>query len=245
MSEVVPFDTINTEANSLLALINDILDFSKIEAGKFELENIPFDLRVTVEDLANGIAMNAEKKSLDFICFLSPDIPPRLVGDPVRVKQILTNLAGNALKFTNEGEIYIKVEMEEELGDKIKIRFVVKDTGIGIPKEKQARIFESFTQADGSTTRKYGGTGLGTTISKQLAEMMGGEIGVQSEEGNGSTFWFTAVCPIDQVTCDMPDKEDVDLSSLNDKSVMFILKVSNSGNSDDDVGYWLNPRVVR
>jgi len=185
--------TINTEANSLLGLINDILDFSKIEAGKLELEEIPFDLRGMIEDVANTIALRAEQKGLEFISYLSPDVPSRLIGDPGRLRQILMNLAGNALKFTNKGEIFIRAEMTEELGEKVKIRFLVKDTGIGIPKDKQRVIFESFTQADGSTTRRYGGTGLGITISKQLVELMGGEIGVESEEGKGSTFSFTVI----------------------------------------------------
>jgi CheY-like chemotaxis protein len=124
---------------------------------------------------------------------LTPEVSPQLIGDPGRLRQILVNLAGNALKFTKEGEIYVKGELAEDHEDRVKVRFLVKDTGIGIPKDKQSIIFEGFTQADGSTTRKYGGTGLGTTISKQLAELMGGEIGVESEEGKGSTFWFTAV----------------------------------------------------
>jgi len=187
------FNTINTEANSLLRIISDILDFSKIEAGKFELEEIPFNLRHTIEDVAKSFSYRAEEKGLEFINFLSPDVPSRLIGDPGRLKQILINLAGNALKFTTEGEIYCKGELAEDLGDRVKIRILVKDSGIGIPKDKQAIIFESFSQADGSTTRKYGGTGLGTTISKQLVELMGGEIGIESEEGKGSTFWFTAV----------------------------------------------------
>ena len=187
------FHTINTEANSLQDVINEVLDFSKIEAGKLDLEDIPFDLRIAIENVASSFAHKTDQKGLEFISFLSPDVPSRLIGDPGRLRQILANLSGNALKFTHEGEIYIKADMAEDLGDKVKIRFLVKDTGIGIPKEKQATIFESFTQADGSTTRKYGGTGLGTTISKQLAELMGGEIGVESEEGKGSTFWFTAV----------------------------------------------------
>jgi len=174
------FYTINKEADSLLNVINDILDFSKIEAGKLELEEIPFDLRIAMENVANGFAYRAEQKGLEFISFLSPDVPSRLIGDPGRLRQILINLAGNALKFTKEGEIFIKGELAEDLGDRVKIHFSVKDTGIGIPNDKQATIFESFSQADGSTTRKYGGTGLGTTISKELTEIMGGEIGVES-----------------------------------------------------------------
>ncbi len=185
--------TVNTEADALLRLINDILDFSKIEAGKLELEAVPFDLRSVIEEVANGIAFNAAQKGLEFMSFLSPETPSRLIGDHHRLKQILANLAGNALKFTKQGEIYIRAEMTEDLGDRLIIVFQVKDTGIGIPPEKQSRIFESFTQADGSTTRRYGGTGLGTTIAKQLTELMGGEIGLESEVGKGSTFWFTAV----------------------------------------------------
>ncbi len=185
--------TINTEANALHSLISDILDFSKIEAGKIELEDIPFHLRIMFEDAATSIALRAEQKGLEVISFLSPDVPCRLIGDPGRLRQILMNLAANALKFTYEGEIYIKAEMAEDLKEGVKIRFSVKDTGIGISKDKQATTFEPFSQADSSTTREYGGTGLGTAISKKLVEQMGGEIGVESEEGKGSTFWFTAV----------------------------------------------------
>jgi len=172
--------TINREANALHGLINDILDFSKIETGKIELEEISFDLRSMFEGVANSVALRAEQKGLDFISFLSPDVPSLLIGDTGRLRQILVNLAGNALKFTHEGEIYIKAEMAEDLGERVKIRFSVKDKGIGIPIDKQEIIFESFSQSDGSTTRKYGGSGLGITISKQLAELMGGEIGVKS-----------------------------------------------------------------
>jgi PAS domain S-box-containing protein len=187
------FYTINNEASSLLDIINTILDFSKIEAEKAELEEIPFNLRILTEDIAQSFAYRAEQKGLHFVSYLSPEVSPQLIGDPGRLRQILVNLAGNALKFTKEGEIYIKGEMAEDHEDRVKVRFLVKDTGVGIPKDKQSIIFEGFTQADGSTTRKYGGTGLGTTISKQLAELMGGAIGVESEEGMGSTFWFTAV----------------------------------------------------
>ena len=208
------FQTINAEANSLQDVISEILDFSKIEAGKFDLEEIPFDLRVTIEDMAGSFAYRAEQKGLDFISFLAPDVPSRLIGDPVRLRQIMVNLIGNALKFTREGALYVKGELVEKIEDRVKIRFSVKDTGIGIPDDRHATIFESFTQADGSTTRNYGGTGLGTTISKQLVEMMGGEIGLESEEGKGSTFWFTALFGEEEEKKQIPAAIDLDLNNL-------------------------------
>lgn len=183
--------TLDNESNSLLGLINDILDFSKIEARKLKLESIPFDLRETLDNAAASIAVSAQRKGLEVIPFLSPKVPPLVVGDPGRLRQIVVNLAGNSVKFTQKGEIYIEGELEEDRGRAMLLRFSVRDTGIGIPREKQGAIFESFTQADGSTTRVYGGTGLGTTICKQLAELMGGEIGLESELEKGSTFWFT------------------------------------------------------
>jgi len=183
----------NREADTLLVLINEILDFSKIEADKLEFESVPFDLRVMIEDLAGSFAIRSEKKNLEIIGFLAPDVPSHLIGDPGRLRQVLANFASNALKFTENGEIVIKAEMERDFTDKVKIRFTVRDTGIGIPPDKQGRVFESFTQADESTTRKYGGTGLGLTISKRIVEMMAGEIGLESEEGKGSSFWFTAL----------------------------------------------------
>ncbi len=185
--------TVSMEAESLLAIINSILDFSKIEAGKLELDDIPFNLRHLFEDLSSSFAVTARKKGLEFISFLPSEAPERLIGDPGRLRQILINLVGNALKFTLKGEIFIWADSLEDLGKDVKIRFCVKDTGIGIPKDKQDKIFESFSQADGSTTRKYGGTGLGTTISRQIVTLMGGEIGVNSQPFQGSTFFFTGV----------------------------------------------------
>jgi two-component system sensor histidine kinase/response regulator len=213
------FYTINSEANSLLDIIDEILDFAKIDAEKTELEEIPFNLRILTEDIAQSFAYRAEQKGLNFISYLTPEVSPQLIGDPGRLRQILVNLAGNALKFTKEGEIYVKGELAEDHEDRVKVRFLVKDTGIGIPKDKQSIIFEGFTQADGSTTRKYGGTGLGTTISKQLAEMMGGEIGVESEEGKGSTFWFTAVFIKQKDHVAVPKKEKI---RLKDVRVMVV-----------------------
>ena len=177
-------------AEALLVLINDILDFSKIEAGRLELENINFDLRNTIEDVAYALAKRAEEKGLELVCLIHPDLSSDLSGDPSRLRQVLVNLVGNAIKFTHQGEIVIHAEPIQEDEKNVEIKFSVQDTGIGIPLERQSLVFERFTQADGSTTRKYGGTGLGLTISKQLVEAMGGKIGVQSIPGEGSTFWF-------------------------------------------------------
>ncbi len=207
--------TVSKEANSLLDLINDILDLSKIEAGKIELEEIPFSLIATMEDVAGSIALEAEQKGLEFMSFLSPEVPSHLIGDSGRLKQVLVNLAGNALKFTHQGEIFIKGELVEDSGDQVRIKLSVRDTGIGIPKNKQKFIFESFTQADGSTSRKYGGTGLGISISKQLVELMHGEIGVQSVEGEGSNFWFTAVFNKQSGIESSLERRDSDLEGLN------------------------------
>ncbi len=184
-------DTIHREARSLLGILNRILDFSKIEAGKLEPENIPFDLRVMIDDLMKSIAFHAKQKGLDFSFRLSTDVPQHVIGDPGLIRQILMNLAGNSIKFTSTGSIHIQGELLKKEKENIKVKFTVQDTGIGIAKENQDNIFESFTQADGSTTRKFGGTGLGTTIAKNLAELMGGEMGMESKLGSGSTFWFT------------------------------------------------------
>jgi PAS domain S-box-containing protein len=182
--------SIKESAEALLTIINDILDFSKIEAGKLELEIIDFDLRLTVEGVLDTLAYRAYKKGLELNSFVHHDVPSLLRGDPARLRQILINLVGNAIKFTDEGEVAIRVDLEEETDEQATLLFSVRDTGIGIPEDRLDRIFDSFTQADGSTSRKYGGTGLGLTISKQLVEMMGGEIWVESEVGKGSTFWF-------------------------------------------------------
>jgi PAS domain S-box-containing protein len=177
-------------AEALLSLLNDILDFSKIESGKLDLEAINFSLRNAVEDVAYTLAKRAHDKGLEIACLIDPDINSSLRGDPGRIRQILVNLVGNAIKFTHQGEIIIRAETLEQTKKHATVHFSVQDTGIGIPYERQAAVFQRFTQADGSTTRTYGGTGLGLTISKQLVEMMGGTIGVQSTPGIGTTFWF-------------------------------------------------------
>ncbi len=181
-------DTIMSEANTLLATVSDVLDFSKIEAGKLHLEQTPFNPRNIIEDISTSVALRAHQKGLDFVSYVCPDIPSRLIGDPVRLKQIIYNLASNALKFTTDGEIAIMVEKGRETETEIELCFLVKDTGIGISEKQQKDIFSGFTQADSSTTRKFGGTGLGTTIAKQLTELMGGEIGLESQVEQGSSF---------------------------------------------------------
>ncbi|ACL02578.1 multi-sensor hybrid histidine kinase [Desulfatibacillum aliphaticivorans] len=192
-------ETITSESNALVALVNRILDFSKIEAQKMELEEFPFDLGYLLEDIADSMGLEAYKKGLEFILHINPEIPVQVKGDPGRIRQVLTNLIGNAIKFTSEGEVFVKAELETRTDEKAIIKFHIQDTGIGIPEEKRGLIFEAFTQADDSTTRKYGGTGLGTTISKKIVELMGGEIGLESREGCGSIFWFTVVLALQQV----------------------------------------------
>lgn len=184
-------EIIRSSSESLLSLINDILDFSKIEAKKLDLEEIDFDLISLLEDFSQVMAIKAHEKHLEFTVVPQENIPSLLKGDPGRLRQILTNLVGNAIKFTHEGEVKVTVECLEETEDEAILKFTVKDTGIGIPQDKIGKLFQKFSQVDASTTRKYGGTGLGLAISKELAELMGGSIGVESEYGKGSTFWFT------------------------------------------------------
>ena len=184
--------TARESADALLTLLNDILDFTKIESGYLILEAIDFDPRNVVESATTFIAPRAESKGLEVFCLTQPTIPSRLVGDPGRLRQVLMNLAGNAIKFTTHGEVVIRAALEKEDDEKVTLKFAVTDTGMGIPADRQAAIFDRFVQVDSSTTRKFGGTGLGLAISKQLVELMHGKIGIISEPNVGSTFWFTA-----------------------------------------------------
>ncbi|PYS39357.1 MAG: hybrid sensor histidine kinase/response regulator [Acidobacteria bacterium] len=190
---------IKSSATSLLTIINDILDFSKIEAGKIELEKEPFQIRQTVRETIQSFSATAASKQLQVETHIDDNVPGMIAGDAVRLKQVLTNLIGNSLKFTSEGRICVNVGTRSTCGRNVELLFAVSDTGIGIPRDKQALIFQAFSQADGSTTRKYGGTGLGLTISARLVELMQGRIWVESEEDCGSTFYFTAILEVIQL----------------------------------------------
>ena len=183
---------LRTSASSLTTLINDILDFSKIEAGKLELESLDFELPAMVEDMLEILSRKAHEKGVDLGCHFAADVPVVVAGDPDRLRQVLLNLVSNAIKFTEHGQVTVRVTGQAHDEQGWRLKFAVTDTGIGIPPQRRDRLFKSFSQVDASTTRKYGGTGLGLAIAKQLAELMGGEIGVESEVGQGSTFWFTA-----------------------------------------------------
>ena len=183
-------DKIHASANALLGIINDILDFSKIEAGKLEIESIPFEIDEVLENLATVVLIKTQEKGLELMFDRSPEVPPVLIGDPLRLGQILVNLCNNAAKFTESGDILVSIKLSGRKDDRVVLQCTVRDTGIGMTPEQQSRLFQSFSQADTSTTRKYGGTGLGLAISKQLVEMMNGKIWVESREGEGSTFGF-------------------------------------------------------
>ncbi|WP_428607824.1 ATP-binding protein [Sedimenticola sp.] len=183
-------DTVYTSGHTLLRLIEDILDISKIEAGKLEIERTPFDLYALINSTVKMLAPQVNKRKVQLFSHIDPAIPFRLIGDPLHLRQVLINLIGNAIKFTEEGQVELRCILTHEAGESRRVRFEVIDSGIGIPEAIQDKIFEKFTQADGSTTRRFGGTGLGTTIAKQLVELMDGEIGLTSTPGSGSTFWF-------------------------------------------------------
>ena len=185
-------ETVKESANGLLSLINDILDFSKIEAGKLSIENISFSLRGSLMQTLKTLAIRAQQKGLVLDLHVEPEVSDVLIGDPVRLRQVIVNLVGNAIKFTSSGEVVVSVHRESSQDQSVLLRFTVKDTGIGIPPERQQEIFSAFTQADASTTRQYGGTGLGLTISSRLTKLLGGTIWVDSQPGKGSSFHFTA-----------------------------------------------------
>ena len=202
-------ETVKESANGLLSLINDILDFSKIEAGKLNLENISFSLRGSLMQTLKTLAVRAQQKGLVLNLHVHPEVSDVVAGDPVRLRQIIVNLVGNAIKFTSSGEVEVSVHTESQQDRGVMLRFTVKDTGIGIPRERQNEIFSAFTQADTSTTRQYGGTGLGLTICSRLTKLLDGEIWVESEPGKGSSFHFTArfSVPAQARRQDLPDSE--------------------------------------
>jgi CheY-like chemotaxis protein len=201
-------ETVRSSAEALLAIINDILDFSKIEAGKFDLETADFDLVTAVEDSVELLARNAHQKGIELTCLVDDGLPPTVGGDPTRIRQVLVNLVANAVKFTEQGEVAVRVNGGEVCNGRVVARCIVRDTGIGIAPEAVNKLFQPFSQADGSTTRRYGGTGLGLAICKRLVELMGGEIGVESTPGVGSSFWFTVPLEV------RPDKTTGPSSSL-------------------------------
>ena len=209
---------IESSANALLNVINDILDFSKIDSNKIEIENISFPIRKVVEDIGDTLLILVEKKGIAMLTYIDPKIPNTLIGDPVRLRQVLLNLANNAVKFTNEGEVLVSAErvMENSNNDKVTVLFKVKDTGIGISEDTQKKLFDAFTQADATINRKYGGTGLGLTISKRLIELMGGELLLESEVGKGSVFYF-------QLSFDVG--EDIDEEYFTDTEDLSRLRV--------------------
>ena len=210
--------TIEKSANNLLNIINDILDFSKLEAGKLALENIPFDLRESLEEVINLQATSAHEKGLEITLKVDPKIPPGLVGDPLRIQQVLTNLVGNSIKFTERGNIDISVEIRSQSGDSIELQFMVRDTGIGISERQQAQLFQAFSQADASISRRYGGTGLGLVITQKLVSQMGGEISLTSRLHQGSTFWFT----LRLNSTEMPMSELIEVELLTGKQLLLI-----------------------
>ncbi len=225
---------IDISSENLLSVVNDILDFSKVEAGQIELENITFNLQKVIDEVVKMLKFKSDQKDLFLKYEVDKNIPTFLVGDSLRVKQILINLINNAIKFTSQGGISINCRLESITGDDVIIKLAVKDTGIGISEKAQEKLFESFTQADASTTRKFGGTGLGLAISKSLTKMMKGEIGVVSTEGDGSSFWFT-ICIKKATSKDIPVETNDKVLSTAIRSLNILVAEDNS----------INQRVAR
>ena len=235
---------VKSSADSLLHVINDILDFSKIEAGKLELEKTEFEIRDLFRDTLKTLAQRTDEKPLEICARVSPAVPKTLIGDPTRLRQLVVNLVGNAIKFTEEGNITLDTQLESSVGGEVRLHISVSDTGMGIPLEKQQMIFESFAQVDGSTTRRFGGTGLGLTISRQLAELMGGRIWVESAVGKGSTFHFT--CKFLPGTAPQSDQERIAGQSLPGLNVLVVDNNSvNRGIFAEMLTNWrMNPTAV-
>src|ERR1051326_3288638 len=212
---------VKTSADALMVVINDILDFSKIEAGKLELDPIEFKIRDPIEEAAGMLALRAHEKGLELVTDIQRGVAEMLIGDPVRLRQVVFNLVGNAIKFTELGEVLLRVEVMEKERDKVCLHFSVRDTGIGIPKDRQEAVFEAFTQADTSTTRKYGGTGLGLTITSRLVSLMGGRIWIDSEPGKGTVFHFTARFALGGISA-IETSPQLEFSDLRDLSVLVV-----------------------
>jgi two-component system, sensor histidine kinase and response regulator len=229
-------DLVRASANALLAVINDILDFSKIEAGKLDLENIDFSLRDNLAETMKTMSVRAHEKGIELVCHVFQDVPDLLIGDPGRLRQMIINLVGNAIKFTERGEVVLEVDTEFENGDEVFLHFAVTDTGIGIDLQKQGAIFDAFAQADGSTSRKYGGTGLGLTITSQLVEMMGGRIWVESEVSKGSKFHFTVKLSVQK------DSDRAGLITTEEMRGLRVLVVDDNGTNrrilNDTITRW-------
>ena len=230
-------NAVKYSADSLLSVINEILDFSKIEVGRLALDPIEFNLRDHLGHAMKSLSVGAHQKDLELACFVRPELPEFVIGDPVRLRQVVLNLAGNAIKFTDRGEVVLRVEAEGSGPDGLNLHFTVTDTGIGIPKEKQRLIFEPFTQADTSTTRRYGGTGLGLSISSRLIEMMGGRIWLESEVGKGSTFHFSARFGVSQDA--LSRAKPMDPAVLDEVRVLIVDdNATNRQILETTLGYW-------
>jgi CheY-like chemotaxis protein len=220
--------------------MNDLLDFSKIEAGRLAIEPVPFDLMTAVEDVAQILTSKSQEKGLVLKVHYPAEVPRFLVGDAGRIRQVLTNLVDNSIKFTHEGQVSIEITCKEKTKDTAKIKLIVSDTGIGIPADKLDQIFEKFTQVETSFTRRYGGTGLGLAISKQLVELMGGTVGVKSNPGSGSTFWFNLTLPLQPEVSRKTQVEFVSTPSYKKREIAHVLVVE-----DNDVNQEVAATILK